>query len=73
MTRWPVRRAGKQVGEGLAGTGAGLDDEMAALSESALDGLGHFELPGAVFVGQRRTGEDAAGRKELVQCGQGAG
>ena len=71
--RWPVRRGGQQIGEGLAGAGAGLDDEVAALGEGALDGFGHFELAGPVFIGQRRTRQNAAGRKELVQRGQGAG
>ncbi len=64
---------GQQVGEGLAGAGAGLDDQVAALGEGALDGLGHLELAGAVLVGQRRTRENAAGREELVERGQGAG
>ena len=64
---------GQQIGEGFAGAGAGFDDEVAALGEGALDGLGHFELAGAVLVGQRRAREDAAGREELVEGGQGAG
>ena len=46
---------------------------MAALGEGALDGFGHFELAGAVFVGQRGASQDAAGREELVERGQGAG
>ena len=41
------------------------------LGESALDGLGHFKLAGAVFVGQRGARKDAAGREELVEGGQG--
>ena len=64
---------GQKIGEGFAGAGAGFDDEMAALGEGALDGLGHFKLAGAVFVGQGRTREDAAGRKELVERGKSAG
>ena len=60
----------QQVGEGLAGAGARLDDEVAMLGESALDGLGHFKLAGAVFVGQRGPRKDAAGREELVEGGQ---
>ena len=54
-------QGGEQVGEGLAGAGACFDDEMAALGECALDGFGHFQLAGAVLVGQRRACEDAAG------------
>ena len=46
---------GQQVGEGFAGAGAGFDDEVAALFEGALDGLGHFKLAGAVLVGQRQN------------------
>jgi hypothetical protein len=63
----------EQVGEGLAGAGAGLDDQMAALFEGALDGFGHVELAGAVFVGERGLREDAAGREEGVQGGECAG
>ena len=66
-------QGGQQVGEGFAGAGAGFDDEVAPLGEGALDGLGHFQLAGAVLVGQRRAGEDAAGREELVQGGEGPG
>ena len=66
-------QGGQQVGQGLAGAGAGLDDQVAALGEGALDGLGHFELAGAVLVGQRRARQNAAGREELVEGGQGAG
>ena len=65
-------QGGQQVGQCLAGTGAGFDDEMATFSKRALYGLGHLELAGAVFVGERRTGEDAAGRKELVEGRQGS-
>ncbi len=66
-------QGGQQVGQGFAGAGAGLDDQMAALGEGALDGLGHLELAGAVLVGQRRARQNAARREELVERGQGAG
>ena len=66
-------QGGQQIGEGFAGAGAGLDDEVAALGEGALDGLGHFKLAGAVLVGQRRARQNAARGEELVQGGQGAG
>ena len=73
MTRWPVRKRGKQIGERFAGAGAGLDDEMAALGKGSFDGSRHFKLAGAVLVRQRGAGEDAARRKELVEAGQRAG
>ncbi len=44
---------GKQIGEGFAGAGAGFDDEMAALGESALHGLGHFVLAGPILEWER--------------------
>jgi len=46
---------------------------MAALFEGTLDGFGHLQLTGAILKGQRRAGEDAARREELVERGQGAG
>ena len=36
-------QGGQQIGEGFAGAGAGFDDEMAALGEGLLDGLGHLQ------------------------------
>ena len=66
-------QGGKQVGQGLAGAGSGLDDEVTAFSERALDRLGHFELARAVLIGQRRTRQDSARREKLVEGGQGAG
>ena len=66
-------QGGQQVGQGLAGSGAGLDDEVAAFREGALDGLGHLELAGAVLVGQGRARKDAARGEELMEGGQGAG
>jgi hypothetical protein len=62
-----------QVGQRLAGAGAGLDDQVAAFFESPLDGLRHFKLAGTVLIGQRRARQDAARSKKLVQGGQGAG
>jgi hypothetical protein len=65
--------SGKKIGKGFAGACAGFDDEMTALGKSAFDCFGHFKLAGTVFEGKRRAGEDSAGRKEFVKCGQGAG
>ena len=37
-------QGGQQVGEGFAGSGSGLDDQVAALCESPLDGFGHLQV-----------------------------
>ena len=42
---------GEQVGQGLSGSGACLDDQVATLREGPFDGFGHFELAGAILVG----------------------
>ena len=73
MTRWPVRKRRQQISQGLAGARAGLDDQMPALGQSALDGLGHLQLARPILVGQRRLREDAARREKLVERGQSAG
>ena len=44
---------GQQVGEGLAGAGAGLDDEVAAVFEGPFDGLGHGVLAWALLEVER--------------------
>ena len=62
-------QGGQQVSQRLAGAGAGLDDQMAAFGEGALDGFGHLQLARTVLIGQRRARQDAAGREELVQRG----
>jgi hypothetical protein len=61
---------GEQVGQGLAGAGAGFDDEVAAVGEALLDLAGHGVLPGAVLEGERGLGEDAAGVEEVVEAGK---
>ncbi len=61
---------GQQVGEGLAGAGAGLDDEVAFVGEGLLDGAGHLILTLAVLEGERGAREHAAGGEELMQRGQ---
>ena len=63
----------EEIGECLAGTGAGLDDEVTALLEGTLDGFGHLQLAGAVLVGEGRFGQQAARREELMEGGQGSG
>ena len=39
-----------KIGEGLAGSRSGLDDQVPPVRERLLDCLGHFELAGAEFV-----------------------
>src|SRR5271156_5611457 len=57
----------QQIGEGLAGAGSGLDDQVTIFVESALDGLRHFELSAAELVGQLRAREHAAGSEEVIE------
>jgi hypothetical protein len=61
---------GKEVGEGLAGAGAGFDDEMALVFEGGLDGSGHVVLAAAMLEGEGGVGEDAAGGEEVVEVGK---
>jgi hypothetical protein len=63
-------QGGQQVGEGFAGAGAGFDDQMAALGEGALDGLGHFKLAGAVLIGQRGAERIPPGEKNSWRLGR---
>ncbi len=64
-----------QVGQGLAGSRAGFDDEMLAILERGLHGLGHFELPLPELVVRMPlgkssvTGEEAAGAGRAGGCG----
>ena len=58
---------GEQVGERLAGAGAGFHDQVTLLFECLLDGLRHLELSVTKFVGRMRAGQQASRRKELVQ------
>jgi hypothetical protein len=74
---------GDEVGVGLADAGAGLDKEVAAglLVEGVGDGLGHFQLLGAVLVGDGGGaevagdgavgGEDGGGGRGDVRGGRG--
>ena len=41
---------GDQIGERFAGACAGLDDQVLLVGERGFDGLGHFELAGAILV-----------------------
>src|SRR5271165_6255948 len=49
----PPRSQGRQeVGQGFAGAGARLDDQMTIFVESPLDGLCHLQLAAAKLIGQ---------------------
>ena len=61
---------GQQVGEGFAGAGAGLDDEVSAVGEALFYLAGHGVLAGAMLEGERRLSENAAGMEELVERGE---
>ncbi len=63
-------QSGQEVGEGLAGAGAGFDDEVTFFLECGFDGSGHFVLAAAVFEGEGGLGEDAPGGEEIVKRGQ---
>jgi hypothetical protein len=46
-----------EVGEGLAGPGARLDDEMSTIGDGTRHGLRHLDLPGARFAGGECGGD----------------
>ena len=54
-------KRGQQVGEGFAGAGACLHDEVTLFFKRALDGFRHLKLAGAVLIGERGLGQHAAG------------
>ena len=60
---------GDQVGERLAGAGAGLDDQVALIGERRFHGLRHFHLAGAELVVRMPLGERAVPREELARAG----
>ena len=57
---------GDQVGERLAGAGAGLDDEMPPLGQRGLDRLGHLKLPGPELETRMATRKQSRAREELA-------
>ena len=61
---------GDQIGERFAGAGAGFDDQMLAVGERGFDGLGHFELAGAVFVIRMPLGKRSMAGEELAHAGR---
>ena len=58
---------GEQVGESLAGSGSGLDDEVTLFFDGFFDGGGHGELSAAEFVGGMALREHPGGTEELVE------
>ncbi len=60
-----------QVGEGLAGTGAGLGDENVVAMDGAGDALGHLDLLRAHAVAVDGAGERAVGGEDFREGGQG--
>ena len=68
-TRRPSSTAGQEVGEGLAGAGAGLGQEQAAPPESALDRLGQPLLGGTLLVAGQHPGEQALVAEERLDGG----
>ena len=56
----------EQVRECLTGTGTGLDDHMALIVQSAMDGVCHANLPRAEFVVTQLLFQDPAGAEKLV-------
>ena len=46
-----------EVGQRLAGAGAGLDEQVALGAERLGDGLGHRDLPAALAAAERRDGD----------------
>ena len=63
-----------QVGESLAGSCAGFDDQFALFREGGVDGFGHFQLAGAQFEGGMGGGKGATGAEETAQgAGSGTG
>ena len=61
-----AQNRGNQIGEGLAGPGAGFGEQHAAVLEPPRDGVGHFELPGAGLKVGNRARQHAAGREDGV-------
>ena len=60
---------GEQVGERFAGAGAGFDDRVMLFGEGVVDGFGHFELRGAMFIAADHAAfEQAAGAEDIVHC-----
>ncbi|GAB3132689.1 hypothetical protein GCM10027258_00640 [Amycolatopsis stemonae] len=62
---------GHEVGQRLAGAGAGLHGEVLAGADGAADGLGHLDLPWAFGTpdGLHRVGEEFEDAGEISSGG----
>src|ERR1039457_1168900 len=63
----------QQVGQRLASTGAGFDDQVAALLQRLLHRLRHLKLPAAEFVRRMSTCQHATRAEELKERRQTRG
>ena len=54
----------EQICEGLAGTGAGLDDQVTLFFDGGFDGLCHLQLSATEFVGRVRFARMPPGAKK---------
>ena len=69
-----VQQARDEVGQRLAGAGAGLDEQVGAVDHRGGDGLGHLHLTRALLAAELadRRGQDVAHRV-VARCSAGAG
>ena len=65
----PAEDGRDEIRERLAGAGAGLGQEDAAVGEHVRDRSGHFELPRARLEPVERGGERTAGREYGIHGG----
>ncbi len=65
-----VLQRGQEIGQGLAGAGAGFDDEVAAVFEGLFNSLGHGNLAGALLEVERGAGKEAARGEEVMEAGE---
>ena len=62
-------QGGHEVGERLAGAGAGLDDQVALVGEGGFDGFGHLHLAGTELVIGVPFGQRPATAEKLTGVG----
>ncbi len=67
MTRLPLRITGRQIRQGLTGTGAGLHDQMAFFFDCGFNGLRHLQLSATEFVRRVRFRENAARGEKAME------
>ena len=64
---------GQQIGEGLAGAGAGFDDEVALVREGAFDGSRHLVLAGRCSKASEERERMPPGEKNSCRVGRFSG